>query len=611
MTICRSGFIFLIVISSFCYSQTDSVEFVFRYNDPSANSVSVAGSFNSWNPDVHKFNSEGNGNWQLKLKLAPAWYYYKIVADGKWIPDPSNPNKIYDGGSSFNSIIKAGTPTTPKRKKREEPFPKDKVPEPVLEENPDYVDLYYAAWQMAWNKVSAGTPENGFADSYMDEGFNELIYQWDTNFIVAFAMYAADLFPVMASLDNFYNKQRDDGYIQRVYWESNGKPANEVTPEEPMINPPLFAWMELRYYYLTGDTSRLNRVLPNLIKYYRWIDNNCASKYHPHLYYNTPLGSGMDNTPRHNVEMSGWIDMSAQQALAAKCISEMAKVINKKDIGSEFLTEYNSIRESINKFCYNKENGFYFDVTPDGTPEVTKHIGAFWTILAEVSDSIQTNNLVKHLKDPKEFWRPNPVPALAADEPEYNAAGFYWRGGVWAPTNYMVIKGLEKYGYQELADTIALKQIENMSDIYKTFVPEEDKIAFEERYHDGYHTIWECYSPEYPQPATRWDSTFYSRQDFVGWSGLGPIALLIENVLGMQISGYENKITWRINRTDKHGIKRLNLAGQKVDIIALPNNNGFDIKIHCDKPFTLEILHNKKSSTHSIKSGLTSIPVIN
>lgn len=602
-------FLVLLFLTGICSAQVDSIETIFHYSDPNAKSISIAGSFNSWNADINKFTSDGNGLWNLKLKLAPAWYYYKIVADGNWIPDPRNPNKIFDGGSSFNSIIKVGTPPVPIRKKSERPFDKAIVPEPILSDNPEYIDLYYAAWQMAWNKISSGTTENGFADSYMDEGFNELIYQWDTNFIVAFAMYAADEFPVMASLDNFYSKQRYDGYIQRVYWESNGTPANKETPDEPMVNPPLFAWMELRYYHLTGDSSRLNKVLPVLIKYFKWIEKNCESKYQSDLYYNTPLGSGMDNTPRYEVEKSGWIDMSAQQALAAKCISEIAMSLNIKNIQEEFNAKYKLITGNINKYNYDNKKHFYFDVRTNNQPAKTKHIGAFWTMLAEVCDSSQAAGLVSHLIDPDEFWRPNPVPALAADEPEYNAAGFYWRGGVWAPTNYMVIKGLEKYGFQQLADQIAKKQIENMVHIYKSFAPEEDKIAYEERFNDGYHTIWECYSPEFPKPATRWDSTFYSRQDFVGWSGLGPIALLIENILGINISGYENKITWRINRSDEHGIKNVNLAGQKVSLIASPNNAGFDLSIKCDKPFTLEVIHKNKSVTYSIPAGGKTISI--
>jgi hypothetical protein len=130
---------------------------------------------------------------------------------------------------------------------------------------------------MAWQKIQHGTAENGFAKSYMDEGFNELIYQWDSCFMTAFAVYAREVFPVMASLDNFYDKQREDGYIQRVYWEKDGSLVNAPTSDEPMVNPPLFAWMEWRYYQITGDSSRIRRVLPVLTSYDEWLTHNCRS----------------------------------------------------------------------------------------------------------------------------------------------------------------------------------------------------------------------------------------------------------------------------------------------------------------------------------------------
>ena len=41
--------------------------------------------------------------------------------------------------------------------------------------------------------------------------------------------------------------------------------------------------------------------------------------------------------------------------------------------------------------------------------------------------------------------------------------------------------------------------------------------------------------------------------DFVGWAGLGPIALLIENIIGIQADVPEREIVWYVTRTDRHG----------------------------------------------------------
>ncbi|OGU34149.1 MAG: hypothetical protein A2068_02540 [Ignavibacteria bacterium GWB2_35_6b] len=584
-------------------AQNLPVKITFKITDSKAKKISVAGSFNNWNPETNPLTKK-DSIWKTDIYLDPGYYYYKLVVDSNWIPDPSNDWQINDGGNSFNSIIKAGEPPIPKRKTAAIKLPKQYLPEPILENNPEWIELYYTAWEMAWNKIARGNAKNGFVKFYMDEGFNELVYQWDSNFMAAFGIYANDLFPAIQSLDNFYNKQRDDGYIQRVYWESTGKIANEPTEDEPMVNPPLFAWIELRNYKLTGDKNRLRIVLPVLVKYYSWIEKNMRTKWGNGLYYNTPLGSGMDNTPREGVDKGGYIDMSAQQALAAKCISEIAEIINKDLVQKTFHDKYESLKLTINYNCWNDETKFYYDFKQDGSLSSTKHIGAFWTLTSEVADENKFQELKKHLTNPAEFWRPHLVPTLSGDDPRFDDRGHYWLGSVWAPTNFMVVKGLEEYGDYNLAYQIAENHIKNISEVYYNFKPEENNIAFEERYADDYKTIWECYSSEYKIPATRWDNTFYSRQDFVGWSGLGPIAMLIENIIGINIDVPNNEIIWRINRADKHGIKNLNFGDQKIDLICSPQNDVYEFSINSKTKFSLGIFINDQKFVKEINPGV-------
>lgn len=573
---------------------------IFVYHSADAEKVSVAGSFNNWSADANPMTYHENGKWQLEVELPANHYQYKIVVDGNWIPDPENKWRINDGGESFNSIVKIGNPSTPERKKSNRQFPKDQLPKPILETNSEWIDLYYAAWEMAWNKIGQGTKENGFEPFYMDEGFNELIYQWDLCFITSFAIYGRSIFPVMPSLDNFYNKQRSDGYIQRVYWETDGKIANEPTADEPMVNPPLFAWIEWRYYQISGDTSRFKRVLPVLTKYFEWSEENCRTEKGKGLFYTSALGSGMDNTPRQNVGKAAWIDYSAQQALAALYIKKIAEVQNETKIAETYFSKYNDIKNNINKLLWNDKTNFYYDLNENDTLNSTMHIGAYWTLLSEVCPAENLSYMISHLKNPEEFWRPHLVPTLAANQPEYDSNGHYWLGSIWAPTNYMVVQGLMANNHNSLADSVALNHLANISDIFFNFKPEENKIAFDERYADEYQTLWECYSPEYKKPATRWDNTFYSRQDFVGWSGLGPIAMLIENVLGFEIAGSKNIINWNIKRTDRHGIENIQLGNQNVSLIFESIDGKASIEINCEKRFKLNVTYKGKKHAFDI-----------
>ena len=595
-------FLILFIFISSLFAQ-EKIPVTFSLHSKLADSVFVAGSFNGWSDNFNPLIKENDSTWTASLYLESGYYYYKFVVYNEWIPDPGNDWKINDGGNSFNSILKVGSPPVPQRKKAGIPFPKDLVPEPVLESDSMLVELYYAAWEMAWNKITRATEQNGFVNFYMDEGFNDQIYQWDTNFMAAFGMYASNLFPAIQSLDNFYNNQRDDGYIQRVYNELNGEEVAEPTTDEPMINQPLFAWIEWKYYQVTGDKSRFKSVLPKIVKYYNWINENLRDSVGQGLYYTTQLGSGMDNIPRPNVGKAGWIDLSAQMALSAKMIVNIASVVGDNRTVLKFTDEYSRLTKLINQLCWDDDSQFYYDLREDGKLSSVMHIGGFWTLLSETATRERAEALFKHLGNPYEFWRPHMVPALAANQPMYDSSGHYWLGGVWAPTNYMVIKGLEKYGQYELADQIAENHLYKIAEVYYEFQPDEEKIAFEERYGDGYQTIWECYSPEFPEPATRWDDIFYSRQDFVGWSGLGPIALLIENIIGIEMNVPQNQITWRIDRTDKHGIKNLNYMDGKVTLLVEPKDGKLSFSVTSTHQFDLLIVFNGESILREINIG--------
>ena len=69
-----------------------------------------------------------------------------------------------------------------------------------------------------------------------------------------------------------------------------------------------------------------------------------------------------------------------------------------------------------------------------------------------------------HLKNKDEFNRPHPFPTLAANDSVYDPTGHYWRGSVWAPTNFATIKGIARYDYQ-FALEAAQNHIEHMSQV--------------------------------------------------------------------------------------------------------------------------------------------------
>jgi 1,4-alpha-glucan branching enzyme len=77
----------------------------FELQDPSARKVCIAGSFNDWRPEATQMTSLGNGRWVKDLTLPPGTYEYRLVVDGRWIPDPKSPHTIPNPYGEPNSLL--------------------------------------------------------------------------------------------------------------------------------------------------------------------------------------------------------------------------------------------------------------------------------------------------------------------------------------------------------------------------------------------------------------------------------------------------------------------------------------------------------------------------
>ena len=108
----------------------------------------------------------------------------------------------------------------------------------------------------------------------------------------------------------------------------------------------------------------------------------------------------------------------------------------------------------------------------------------------------------------------------------------------------MVVRGLEDYGYGELARKIALNHLRNVVAIFKDT-----------------GTLWENYAPQHVAPGKP------SKGDFVGWTGIGPIAFFIEYVIGIRADAVANRIIWDIRTPRRVGVERFSFGGKTISLV--------------------------------------------
>ncbi|HSB07379.1 MAG TPA: isoamylase early set domain-containing protein [Thermodesulfobacteriota bacterium] len=78
----------------------------FSFFAPHAESVSVAGEFNDWNPASHPMKKDKKGNWKASLNLGPGTYQYRFHVDGEWQNDPDCDECVENPYGTLNCVKK-------------------------------------------------------------------------------------------------------------------------------------------------------------------------------------------------------------------------------------------------------------------------------------------------------------------------------------------------------------------------------------------------------------------------------------------------------------------------------------------------------------------------
>lgn len=84
----------------------DSSEIVLDYEDLACRRLQIAGDFNDWIPDNGVETRNADGHWQKVLKVPPGAYEYRVIIDGVWQQDPTNPYEVPNHLGGNNSLLR-------------------------------------------------------------------------------------------------------------------------------------------------------------------------------------------------------------------------------------------------------------------------------------------------------------------------------------------------------------------------------------------------------------------------------------------------------------------------------------------------------------------------
>jgi len=128
--------------------------------------------------------------------------------------------------------------------------------------------------------------------------------------------------------------------------------------------------------------------------------------------------------------------------------------------------------------------------------------------------------------NPAEFNTPFPLPSVALDDPTFEKD--CWRGPVWINTAYMVIVGMELYGFRAEAAELAFGVADG---VYRNYKIEGEFVEFYDPALDGFKDLHRKRGNLYKR-ITLGDKP---KPDFAGWTALAN-TLVIENLIGLRLN---------------------------------------------------------------------------
>lgn len=225
--------------------------------------------------------------------------------------------------------------------------------------------------------------------------------------------------------------------------------------------------------------------LLRFIDYYRNHFRHQCGLY----YWQDDFAVGVDNDPCvffRPPKSSGSIYLNCLMYKELEAVCFLGEALG-ADI-SVYRQECENLKDSIRKNCYDEKDGFYYSVDLNllpvdpnqwlhsGAPRhwecLIQRIGSwsgFMALWSGVASPEQAERMVReNLLDTKSYWSDYGVRSLSKYEKMYSVKPSgnpsCWLGPIWGITNYMVFRGLLKYGYQDIAGELAEKTVRMFED---------------------------------------------------------------------------------------------------------------------------------------------------
>ncbi len=367
--------------------------------------------------------------------------------------------------------------------------------------------------EYAYEVLNGNIVQNGdYFYSCPSQGTYQHQWLWDSCFHAIIWTYY-NLENAKRELQTLLKKQFENGLIPHMaYWKKATGLAPRLAdwlfkrlwPEvdrSRITQPPLLAQAVAAIHNKTHDDAFLEKVLEPLQNFYDWIhtERNEQISGDGLVSIVHPWESGMDLLPiwdhihqikhlfalRTGLWMSkiikaynkvNWdiqkikdlelflvkdVSFNVIYILNLNVLANLCGRLGKSEEEQIYISRAEQAQKALIKKCWDHNFGFFYSIrslTDEYLPEIT--VSGLFPIALNIDKKIITRLIDEHLLNQEEFWLPFPIPCVAKSSPKFNPKGstmVLWRGPTWICTNWYLVKGLRKQGYNQAAEHIVEK----------------------------------------------------------------------------------------------------------------------------------------------------------
>jgi putative isomerase len=261
-----------------------------------------------------------------------------------------------------------------------------------------------------------------------------------------------------------------------------------------------------------GDAEWLREGFFHLQAFVNRYKNHQRHKATGLYFWNDDTAIGVDNDPATYMrppKSSGPIYLNCLMYRELLAMVYLCERLGQREIGVLYQRDADELKAAVQKHCWDERDGFFYSVDLNllpyeghpfaADPSIRLHSGyprdydcliqrldvwsGFLPLWAEIATPEQARRMVERLKDERTFNAPYGIRTLSALEKMYNvrASGnpSLWTGPIWGVSNYLVWRGLVKYGYKAEATDLADKTIrlfardfERFGALHEYYLPE-------------------------------------------------------------------------------------------------------------------------------------------